>query len=325
LISIKDETRRDPHALLEILRTRRVQRLFLPFVALQQLATAASKIEDEFLPHDLQEIISAGETLHITSEVSSFLQRLQKYSPVELWNQYGPTETHVVTSYFLHGSPLQWTPSPPIGKPIYNTHVWVLDAQRELAPIGVFGEIAIGGDALATGYWNQPELTTDKFIETSLGRLYKTGDRGRWNEEGQLEFLGRKDEQVKIRGFRVELGEIESILLQHPKINAVAVSTITDDTTSGSGTTKLAAFVVREATDCPQQKLQVWLRQRLPDYMIPTRWHFVDSLPLTSSGKVNRHELSTTKMNGGENHSSCSANAKLIAEPLYDDFDEGEI
>ena len=136
----------------------------------------------------------------------------------ELWNMYGPTETTVWSTAHRvadgHGSV-------PIGRPIANTQVYVLDARRQPLPAGVVGELAIGGAGLACGYWNQPELTADRFIDSTFGRLYRTGDLVRWRSDGVLEFLGRSDQQVKIRGHRVELAEIECALVRHPAVRQV--------------------------------------------------------------------------------------------------------
>ncbi len=236
----------------------------------------------------------------------------------ELWNMYGPTET-TVWSTIERVINLEQGIS--IGKPIANTSVWILDSDRRLCPIGVPGEIFIGGDGVALGYLNRPELTLEKFIsippalskmETKDGsRLYKTGDLGRWRVDGRLECLGRTDFQVKIRGFRIELGEIESVLASYPDIKqAVVVARGNDANQSNSnvsnnnlGDTRLIAYVLpnedisdsvinnKNANRADEIALRAHLKRSLPDYMIPTNIVRLESFPLTPNGKVDRNAL----------------------------------
>ena len=222
LVLITEEMRRDPFALLAYLREQAITRLFLPFIALQQLAEVANGQ----MPPTLREVITAGEQLQITSAIRAWFEG----SRCTLTNQYGPTESHVVTAYRLADEVSEWPSLPPIGRPIANTQIYILDAYQQPVPIGVAGELYIGGDSLARGYLNRPQLTEEKFIRRSFpsvanpfddGKLYKTGDLCRYvaapnGEAPLIEFLGRIDHQVKIRGFRVELGEIEALLSQHP-------------------------------------------------------------------------------------------------------------
>jgi non-ribosomal peptide synthetase component F len=219
LVLVSDSTRRNAEALLHYLSEQAIERLFLPYIALQHLAEVAKT--QITLPIYLREVITAGEQLKITDSISHWFSRLEDCT---LENQYGPSESHVVTAYTLSGSPKQWSNLPPIGKPIANTKIYLVDTNLrrqddplKLVPFGEPGELVIGGIALARGYLNQPELTNNKFIADPFNnepgtRLYRTGDLVRYLPDGTLEFIERIDNQVKIRGVRIELGEIEVTL-----------------------------------------------------------------------------------------------------------------
>jgi amino acid adenylation domain-containing protein len=199
LIFVDEELRPDGLRLLQFLDEHSVERIFLPFVALQHLADAAAN--GNCYPQSLREVITAGEQLQLTALLRSFLNKLGYCC---LRNQYGPTESHVVTEFTLRPPFNDWPDLPSIGRPIANTQVYILDPYLNPVPTGVAGEIYIGGDGLARGYLNQPELTAEKFIIHSLDgetpkRLYKTGDLARHLPDGNIEFLGRTDHQVKIR------------------------------------------------------------------------------------------------------------------------------
>ncbi len=208
-----------------------------------------------------------------------------------LWNMYGPTETTVwSTAYRVEAG----EGAVSIGRPIGNTRIYILDSNLRLTPIGVPGELYIGGDGLARGYHNRPQLTAEKFITDPLSddpqaRLYKTGDLARYLPDGNLEFLGRLDHQVKIRGFRIELGEIETVLTRHPNVaQAVALVREADDPAGK----QLAAYVVpHQDTPLAADELREFLQQHLPDYMVPAVFVPLDALPLTPNGKVNRLAL----------------------------------
>ena len=180
----------------------------------------------------------------------------------------------------------------PIGRPIWNTQLYVLDAQLAPVPIGVAGELYIAGEGLARGYVRRPGLTAERFIANPHGRpgsrLYRTGDRVRWNTRGELEYLGRTDRQVKIRGFRIELGEIEAALLEHPSAREAVVVVREDD-----GQKRIVAYVVPsdDAAQVGYSKLRGHLKERLPEYMVPAAFMWLEALPLTRSGKVDRAAL----------------------------------
>lgn len=297
LVLVSDSTRRNSEALLQYLCEQAIERLFLPYIALQHLAEVAKN--QITLPIYLREVITAGEQLKITHAISQWFRRLENCS---LENQYGPSESHVVTAYRLSGSPQDWPHLPPIGRPIANTQIYLLnpklrrkDDPVQLVPIGEPGELAIGGVSLARGYLNQPELTNSKFIldpfsDEPGARLYRTGDLARYRPDGTLEFIKRLDHQVKIRGFQVELGEIEVTLSHHPAVKDVVVVACEDS----SGNKRLIAYVVTKNSksgDKMALQLRTELQQKLPDYMLPSAFVFMDALPLTSSGKVDRRSL----------------------------------
>ena len=207
----------------------------------------------------------------------------------ELWNMYGPTET-TVWSTLAQVLPEQ--PTIHIGRPIANTDIYILDAHLKPTPVGVPGELHIGGIGLARGYHNRPDLTREKFIAdpfatTPGARIYKTGDLARYLPDGNIEHLGRLDHQVKIRGFRIELGEIEEVLGQHPGVAACTVTAREDH----AGDKRLVAYLVTPGGALGVSELRDHLRQKLPDYMIPAAFVTLDALPLTPNGKVDRKAL----------------------------------
>jgi amino acid adenylation domain-containing protein len=286
LLLVGDDLRRDPHALLRFMSERRVERVFLPFVYLQHLAEAYAEGGPE--PESLREIVTAGERLEVTALVARLCGRVR----CRLHNHYGPTETHAATAYTLDGEPEAWPSLPPIGRPIANARVYILDGRLRPAPVGVAGEVYIGGAGVARGYMERPGLTGERFIPDPFGaeaggRLYRTGDLARYLSGGEIEFLGRADSQVKVRGYRIELGEIEATLRRHPLVlHAVVVA-------AGEAAGKrLVAYVVPpQKSGAPVAELQRWLREQLPEYMTPSDWVVLDELPLTASGKVNRAAL----------------------------------
>jgi amino acid adenylation domain-containing protein len=207
----------------------------------------------------------------------------------ELWNLYGPTETTIWST--LERVERRAAPIT-VGRPIGNTQVVILDEGREPQPIGVPGEIWIGGAGVALGYHNRPELNVERFIPdpfatTPGARLYRTGDLGRWLEDGRIEHLGRVDHQVKIRGFRVELGEIEARLTQHPAVREAAVLL----RTGGSDAQLVAYFTSTSATKPAPEELRRHLAGLLPDYMLPTAYVQLEVWPLTANGKLDRQAL----------------------------------
>jgi amino acid adenylation domain-containing protein/non-ribosomal peptide synthase protein (TIGR01720 family) len=292
LYLVSEEVRRDSVALLAVLEEARIERLFVPFVALRHLAEAAEERGSAAL--SLRDIIAAGEQLQVTPAMVRWLGGLPG---CRLHNHYGPSETHVVTAVTLAGDPAGWPALPPIGRPVANTAVYLLDGGLELVPEGIPGELYVGGAALARGYLHRPELTAQRFVPDPFGpsrgepgaRLYRTGDLARWTPGRGIECLGRTDQQVKIRGFRVEPGEVEAVLSQHPAVQEAIVEARPD---RGTGGKRLVAYVVpAPAAALVPGEIRSLLRSKLPDYMVPSAFVVLESLPLTPSGKLNRRAL----------------------------------
>lgn len=216
------------------------------------------------------------------------------YAPAtRLVNEYGPTETVVGCCIYEVAAGDPRSGAVPIGRPIANTQLYILDPYLNPLPVGISGELYIGGSGVARGYWNRPELTAERFLSDpfsseSGARLYKTGDLARYRIDGTLEYLGRMDNQVKVRGYRIELGEIEETLADHPGVMACAVLAREDT----PGNKQLVGYVVaRKENTPPAEDLQRFLSDKLPDYMVPSQLVFLDSMPLTSNGKVDRKGL----------------------------------
>ncbi|KAB8332627.1 non-ribosomal peptide synthetase [Scytonema tolypothrichoides VB-61278] len=209
-----------------------------------------------------------------------------------LWNMYGPTETTIWSAACLVEKDSSIVP---ISHPIANTQFYILDQYRQLVPVGVRGELHIGGNGLARGYLNRPELTAEKFIpnpfsEQLATRLYKTGDLARYSPSGEIEYLGRIDHQVKVRGFRIELGEIEAHLRQHPKVRETVVVVRSDSVDSQ----RIVAYVVpHSGQTLTITELRDFLESKLPNYMVPAAFVMLEALPLTPNGKIDRHALPT--------------------------------
>ena len=231
----------------------------------------------------LRAVMCGGEALP-----TQVVSRFQSRSRAKLYNVYGPTETIIDSTYWLcEGANCH--SSMPIGRPIPNARIYILDAALRPLPLGVRGHLHIGGEGLARGYLNRPELTAEKFIPDPFcaepgARMYKTGDLARYLPDGNIEFLGRADHQVKIRGFRIELGEIEAVLGQHPAVRDAAVLARED----APGEKRLVAYVVAEST---ADELRRFLKDKLPDHMVPALFVLLDTMPLLSNGKVDWRAL----------------------------------
>ncbi|MGK5048997.1 amino acid adenylation domain-containing protein [Janthinobacterium sp. GB4P2] len=219
----------------------------------------------------------------------------REHSPAtRIINEYGPTETVVGCCVYDVVDVSGISGNIPIGRPIANTCMYILDSHRQLVPVGAIGEIYIAGAGVARGYLNRPELTAERFVCDPFGsdasaRMYRTGDLGRWLNDGNIEYVGRNDSQVKIRGYRIELGEVEAVLLSLPDVGDAAVTL----QTTSNGSKHLAAHVVYhgEFTD-RQERLLADMGRSLPKYMLPSTWYFLDQLPLTPNGKIDRKRLS---------------------------------
>ena len=265
-----------------------------------------NKISTAYLPPTLlaevADHLEAAETTAVLRRLltgvlpikQSLLQRFCDAIPgVRIVNGYGPTEATICASYFLFRNAVSPNAPTPIGRPIANYTIYILDAGRRPVPVGIAGEVYIGGAGLARGYFNREELTAEKFIADpfaggSGARLYRTGDRARWLADGMLEFLGRADDQVKIRGYRIEPGEIESCAVQSGLVKECIVVVRKD----GLG---LTGYVVTEKA-FDRDALLSFLRDRLPSYMIPEAWVPIDRVPLTANGKIDKKALPVPDM-----------------------------
>ncbi len=282
---IGDIERQDIDYLMDFLGEHRIEVIFLPFSYLNFLFNESRRWAPGF-DHNLKHIVTAGEQLKITSGLKRFLD----LNPaLKLHNHYGSTEMHVVTSYTLDASSADKTPIPPAGKPISNVKIYILDDHFNPVPVGVWGEICVKAGSEVLGYINNEALTNKKLVlhpELSKDgiRLYRSGDIGRWMEDGNIELRGRKDFMVKMRGFRIEPGEIESRILSMPQVRECVVVVREDK----SGQRYIVAYVVLSGIEPGE------IRQRLigelPQYMIP-RFVVLGSLPLMPNGKVDRDRL----------------------------------
>ncbi|HSU84584.1 MAG TPA: amino acid adenylation domain-containing protein, partial [Thermoanaerobaculia bacterium] len=248
------------------------------------------------LPAAVRTVNLAGEPLR-----GALAERIHAAGVARLWNLYGPSEdtTYSTGTEVAPGIP-GTAREPDIGRPVAGSTAFVLDGSLEMLPVGVPGELCLGGEALARGYLNRPELTAERFVPDPFGgfggfgrwsgsRLYRTGDRARWRSDGALELLGRMDHQVKVRGFRIELGEIEAVLSAHPAVREAAVTAPAD----ASGDRRLVAYVSATEGGGPLDvaALGVYLGSRLPSFMVPSMWVELAALPLTRTGKVDRKAL----------------------------------
>ena len=286
LLLINDEVRTNPVELASFISSAGINRVFLPYIMLEQMAVSW---ESQNLTC-LQEVAVAGEQLRVSPSMRRFFDKIPN---CRFWNHYGPTETHVVTSWELSGTATGWPDLPSIGRPLPNCQIYLLDENLNPAALGLTGGLYIGGDCLARGYLNQPELTAERFLPDPFSRkpgarLYKTGDLARWLPDGNIEFLGRIDHQVKVRGFRIELGEIETVLNGHSAVSASAVLA------QGEGVDKvLVAYLVsRPDMELSAPALREWAAAKLPDYMVPARFVQVAALPINVNGKLDRKALS---------------------------------
>jgi amino acid adenylation domain-containing protein len=232
----------------------------------------------------LGQLLAGGDAL-LPDRVSHAMRALPG---VRLINGYGPTEATTFSCCFDATAGVPFDDSVPIGRPVANTTAYVLDGELQPVPVGVPGELYVGGDGVAGGYLNQPDLTAEHFIPNPFGedRLYRTGDMVRWRPDGQLEFLGREDMQVKVRGFRVEPGEVEAALVGHSAVREAAVIAPAD----ARGDRRLLAFVVAGG-ETSEAELRAHLAVRLPPYMIPSTFALVEELPVTANGKLDRLAL----------------------------------
>ncbi|ATL68753.1 non-ribosomal peptide synthetase [Nocardia terpenica] len=286
LVIAPDELRRDMPELLRFIDREAVERVYMPFVALQRLAEAADTLG--ITPRGLRIVCSSGEQLRLTEELRRFCAALGPDLVLE--NQYGPTETHVTAAYAMTGDAAAFPDLPPIGHPIDGAQVLVLDDRGRPVPVGAKGEIFLGGAVLADGYAGRPALTEERFVPNPHGRpgerLYRTGDIGMLLPDGAVVTLGRADRQVKIRGYRVEPAEAELAIAEAAAATAAAIGEIAVvPRRDRAGDAFLAAFLVGDAERTDLTALGYRLRERLPDYLVPTHYEWISAIPLTPSGK----------------------------------------
>ncbi|MFD3354288.1 amino acid adenylation domain-containing protein [Streptomyces fradiae] len=287
LVVVDDATRHSCQALIELMDRAAVRRMFLPFVALQAIAEHAATVGA--WPSSLREVVTAGEQLQVSPAVRALFRHLDG---AVLVNQYGPSETHVVTSLELAGDPTAWPDQPSIGRPIANAEAYVLDEHLRPRQPGVPGELWIGGPVLARGYLGMPDVTATRFRTVpgvaGGGRIYRTGDLVERLPDGTIRFLGRLDDQVKIRGHRVEIGEVEARLRALPEVADAAVVVAG----GAAGTKRLVAFCVpARGAEVKAPAVRRSLAVHLPDHMIPSTVRSLPAFPLTPSGKVDRKAL----------------------------------
>ena len=289
LVLVPESQRRDPAQLLAAIKHFSVERIFVPYVALQMLADAAK----DGAPASLRDVISAGEQLQVTPVIRALFQNLPG---AQLHNHYGPTESHVCTVHELQGDPTQWPEIPPIGAALPHVQLALHNgaASDADAPGSVTGELLLGGETLAHGYLGRLDLTAERFrtdIDRLPGRWYLTGDLVRRDAQGVCTYLGRADQQLKVDGFRIEAGEIELAMMAHA---AVKDAVVTAPEMQGVGKQLVAHLVLHDArADATPliTELRAQLRASLPEYMVPVRFITLDRLPTTPSGKIDRRGL----------------------------------
>lgn len=294
LFLITEDLRADVPALGALIERHGVERFHLPVAVLQKLSEEFH--ERPGVLSSLREMMVGGEQLQISPPITQLFSQLTNCS---LHNHYGPSETHVVTSHPLPADPAAWPRLPALGRPIHNTEIYLVDGSLNPVPVGVAGEICIGGICLAPGYLARAEMTAQRFIPNPFARepgsrLYKTGDVARYLGNGDIDFLGRNDFQVKIRGMRIELGEIEAVLRQHPQVREAAVTLRAD---GPGGDKRLVAYVTAQQAPSGRE-LREFLKRTLPEHMVPSVYVALDTMPLTPSGKVDRLRLPEPDLTG---------------------------
>ncbi|MFE2109848.1 amino acid adenylation domain-containing protein [Kitasatospora sp. NPDC059463] len=290
VVLLPDErVRRDPEALLDLLESERIDHLEAPYSGLLNIAHWAVR-QDRPREYRLRTVVTGGEQLVMAPDLVGWLSRLPGCA---LRNGYGPSETSVATTHWQRGNPADWPQLPPIGRPITDALVYLLDEALQPAPTGVAGELYVGGDIVARGYAGRPGPTAERFVADPFravpgSRMYRTGDLARHRPDGVLEFLGRADHQVKIRGHRVELGEVEAKLLEHPWLAEAAVTPQEDAT----GRSLVGYVVARDPARPPTERaLREHAARLLPEPMVPARFVLLPALPLTPTGKLDRAAL----------------------------------
>jgi amino acid adenylation domain-containing protein len=288
IINISRDTALSSQALVAEIKQHNISTMFMTTALFNQVAR---EVPDAF--NSMQNVLFGGEAV----DVRSVRTILAAGGPQRLLHVYGPTESTTFTTWHEIGDVSESATTIAIGQPISNTQVYVLDEELQPVPVGVSGELCIGGAGLARGYWRRPEQTAERFIPNPFGpevggRLYRTGDLVRCQSDGDIEFIGRRDEQVKLRGFRIELGEIESVLGAHASVRECVVAVIGE-----ADDRRLVAYVVgAEAVN--GSVLRAYLKDKLPEYMVPSAIVTLEEIPLTPNGKVDRKALPAPEWSG---------------------------
>ncbi len=290
LIGVSRDETLSPASLAEAFRREGITAAFLTTALFHGVAREAP---DAF--RTLTHLLFGGEAC----DPAAVRRVLRAGGPRRLLHVYGPTESTTFATWHLVDAVAEEAATVPIGRPVANTTAWVLDGGMRPVPIGVAGELYLGGDGLARGYPGRAGLTAERFVPDPLSaeagaRLYRTGDRVRWNAAGGIEFAGRLDDQVKIRGFRIEPGEVEALLASHPAVRDAAVAVRED-----GGERRLVGYVVAaEGEDVTGPAVRAWLQRTLPEYMVPSAVVVLDAIPLTPNGKVDRRALPAPERGG---------------------------
>ena len=288
LVLLRKEEVLDLGKLAGIIREQGVTVFFLTTALFNTLIEAAPEALG-----GIRKVLFGGERV----SVEHTRKALEALGPGKIVHVYGPTETTVYATYHPVDAIEEGAGTIPIGKPLANTTAYIVDKQGKPQPIGVVGELWVGGEGVARGYLKREELTKEKFILSPFKageRLYKTGDLARWLKDGSIEFIGRVDEQVKVRGFRIELGEIEARLLQHGHVKEAVV--IAREREGGK---ELVAYLVGEGT-LEVREIKEYLGTSLPEYMVPAHFLQLEKFPLNPSGKVDKKALPEPEGGGGE-------------------------
>lgn len=309
VVLIDEMKRKDIDYLKNVIEDKAIENLYLPFSYLNFLLNENQRWTSGKL--SLKHIVTAGEQLKISTGLRSFLK---EYPEIKLHNHYGSSEMHVVTSLTLDANSLGKYTVPPAGVPIANTRILILDEFRQLVPLGVFGELYVQGAYSVPGYINNEELNKGKLvsIDAYSGTFYKTGDVGRWLEDGTIELSGRKDSQLKIRGFRVELGEVEAQILAFPKVMETVVVVRKDSKEQDM----LIAYVVLSGSN--KTKLKYYLQDHLPYFMVP-HISVIEHLPLMPSGKIDRAALPEVNLESTVEYKAPTNKTERLLVEIWED------
>ena len=300
IVICNDKQQKDPGLLIDLAISNRVDMLQ---ITPSRMNVLLNHPKSPMFLKNLKEIMIGGEMIP-----KLLLEKLKNVTSARIYNMYGPTETTVWSSI----KEMTYESKITIGKPIANTRIYILDEQNNVQPIGEIGELCIAGEGLARGYLNREDLTIKKFTQDILNpeeRMYRTGDLAKWNENGEIEYIGRMDDQIKIRGYRIELGEIENVMLNHKRIKQAAVTVKEDNT----GTKHLCAYYVPEG-NLKIDELKNYILEYLPDYMMPDHFIELQSMPTTPNGKISKKELPEPNYNIDDliERNSCTVQDKLM-------------